>query len=200
MPASLQALAVLASVALLVASGVIAIRRNSRGAYSASTSRRSPSRSPAPVQRTQVVTDWEDELLVRRRGLMTKYEQEFIALLEAALPEYRIHSQVCMGALMEPDVPRSQAFEHNRIRWRFAQKMVDFVLEEKQSGRVIALVELDDPSHDEDRDRERDALTQTAGYVTLRWHVAALPSTDEIRSVVNDARFGRLAAYTSRPT
>lgn len=55
-----------------------------------------------------------------------------------------------------------------RARNSYSQKIVDYVLEDRATGTVIALIELDDRSHNSSKDGRRDALTQAAGYRTVR--------------------------------
>lgn len=122
------------------------------------------------------------------KPLMTKNEREFILRLERALPDHRIHAQVSMGALMRPSfgeggTKRSRSV-HTAVRNRFAQKIVDFVVEDRATGRIVALVELDDRSHDLLRDSRRDAMTRAAGYRTVRWASRRRPTDAEIRSAV----------------
>lgn len=120
------------------------------------------------------------------KPLMTANEREFIRRLERALPNHRIHSQVSMGALIKPSFPegstkRSRSI-HKSMRNRYSQKIVDFVVEDRTTGVVLALVELDDRSHDADRDGRRDAITRSAGYRTVRWQSRQRPTDAEIRS------------------
>ena len=117
---------------------------------------------------------------VRRRALLTENELDFLHRLEAAFPDYRIMCQVSMGALMEPDV-RGGSPDFLSIRARFAQKVVDFVLLDG-ALEVVALVELDDRTHRVERDAERDAMTASAGYVTLRYQSRAKPEPAELRA------------------
>ena len=80
---------------------------------------------------------------------------------------YRIHAQVAMGALLKAPARlgrRSSFADRNG----FSQKIVDFVIHDLATGAVIALVEVDDYSHDAARDRKRDAMTTRAGYLTIR--------------------------------
>lgn len=119
------------------------------------------------------------------KPLMTSNEREFIRRLERALPDHRIHSQVSMGALIRPSFPegstkRSRSI-HRSTRNRYSQKIVDFVVEDRSSGQVVALIELDDRSHDAGRDQRRDAITHAAGYRTIRWQSRNRPADDEIR-------------------
>ena len=45
----------------------------------------------------------------------------------------------------------------------------------------MARVELDDSTHDADRDAERDRMTGMAGYLTIRYDSRDKPEPEEIR-------------------
>lgn len=128
-----------------------------------------------------VIRGWRREpaFRVRARPLLTDNEIEFHGRLRDALPEYQILAQVSMGALIEPDVGGGTATWLS-IRGRFAQKVVDYVVVD-ESMRVIALVELDDATHDRRRDLERDTITGLAGYPTLRYQSRAKPDVPTLR-------------------
>lgn len=119
-------------------------------------------------------------MLVRKKKLLTDNENEFMRRLERALPEYHVMAQVSMGALMDP----SPQFEH--LRYKYASKIVDYVICQKGTKEVVALVELDDRTHDvkKDADAARDMLTASAGYKTLRWDSRRKPSVTQIRNQV----------------
>lgn len=98
---------------------------------------------------------------------MTARELAIMSSLEVLLPGCRFHAQVAMGALMRVErCPGRRASPTDRNV--FSQKIVDFVIEDRATGRVVALVEADDASHREDRSRARDAMTSAAGYRTIR--------------------------------
>lgn len=122
-------------------------------------------------------------LRTKKKMLLTPNEKEFMGRLQRALPEFHLMAQVSMGALMDVDPSSSRAPE--RDRYQFANKIVDFVICTK-SKEVIALVELDDRTHDtkKDADAQRDALTGIAGYTTLRWDSRRKPSEAVIRKAV----------------
>lgn len=122
-------------------------------------------------------------LRTKKKALLTPNEQEFMGRLQRALPEYHIMAQVSMGALMDVDPRSSETPE--RDRYQFANKIVDFVVCTKKK-EVLALVELDDRTHDtkKEADAQRDALTGCAGYTTLRWDSRKKPSVEEIRKAV----------------
>jgi len=106
-------------------------------------------------------------LRVEPRRLMTERERRVIAMIEAAAPGCRVHAQVAMGALM--DARKGLDRKRRRsIRNRFDRKIVDYVLEDRASGDVVAIVELDDRTHNAAKDEARDRLTAAAGYITIR--------------------------------
>ena len=117
---------------------------------------------------------------VVKRAFLTENEKEFLERLEEAFPEYRVMAQVCMGTLMAPDV-RGGTSEYLSIRGRFAQKVVDFVILD-EALEVMALVELDDRTHRQEKDAARDAMTAAAGYVTLRYRSREKPEPGAIRA------------------
>lgn len=109
------------------------------------------------------------------KEFMTRREQAMLEALEHVLPMYRIHAQVAMGALLA--APRRPGRQSNPAdRNAFSQKIVDFVIVDPAVGKVLALVELDDRSHNLARDRARDAMTARAGYETIRIPASALPT------------------------
>lgn len=125
---------------------------------------------------------------VARRTFLTGNEAEFLARLEAALPEVRVHCQVAMGALLVPRIPegggKRRRAAHAAVRARYDRKVVDYVLQDRRSGAVLAVVELDDRTHVPERDRKRDAMMGRAGYRTIRWDSRRKPGAARIREVV----------------
>lgn len=110
-------------------------------------------------------------------------EQEFFWRLNEALPEHPVLAQVALGALVtakaQPGIKGSWRSAQNQID----KKIVDFVILDDDL-RVIALVELDDRTHTASKDAARDAMTQSAGYVTLRYDSRAKPAPAKIRADV----------------
>lgn len=120
-----------------------------------------------------------------RAPLMTRSERDFFQKLKAALPEYEIFPQVCMGALIQPPARLYGAWRR-RARYAYQAKIVDFTVWDAADNRVICLVELDDPSHDRKKDQDdyRDSLTGEAGYATVRVDVRHPLSCDQLRERV----------------
>ena len=77
-----------------------------------------------------------------------------------------VFAQVSMAAIMDAD-RGMDARERKSLRNRFDRKIVDFVLCDADTN-VLLVVELDDRTHDGDRDRARDALVAAAGHRTMR--------------------------------
>ena len=133
---------------------------------------------------------------VRAKTFMTPPERKMADLLDLSLPGFRIHAQVAMGAILDARAHVKGA-DRLRIRGRFSQKIVDFVVESRSTGEIIALVELDDRTHVPARDQQRDAMTIEAGYRTVRFHRDSWPTTALVRSQIlpkqNESRGGHVA-------
>lgn len=119
---------------------------------------------------------------VQAKPLLTKREREALIAIEAALPGHRIYPQVAMGALMTTK-PRLDKKVSTSTRNRFAQKIVDFVAEDRHSHELL-LIEVDDRTHKSAKDKERDAMTAAAGYRTVRVPAGAKLSAECIRDLV----------------
>jgi hypothetical protein len=120
----------------------------------------------------------------KAKRLLSANELEFIARLESAAPELRFHAQVSMGAVLDPAVPRSDGKAYISIRGMFAQKIIDFVAQDKRSGDIVAIIELDDRTHNEAKDAKRDAMLTSAGYRSIRWNSKAKPDASAIRAAL----------------
>ena len=121
---------------------------------------------------------------VRRKQFLSQVEQETLRHLEAAFPQFRVHCQVSMGALLSPErwLGRNDALWTHRL---YSQKIVDYVLQDRRSGEIVALVELDDFTHRHRRGHARDVLTDTAGYRTIRLEAARRPTFASVRETIS---------------
>ncbi len=117
------------------------------------------------------------------RRFMTARELAMLDALERCLPEYRFHAQVAMGALLKAP-PRLVGKTTPADRNAFSQKIIDFVAQDRATGAIVALIEVDDSSHDADKDRRRDAMTAHAGYRTIRIGRSVQPKLHEVRIAV----------------
>jgi hypothetical protein len=123
---------------------------------------------------------------VRPAPLMTNVERRTIAYIESALPWARIHAQVSMGAILAPKkgLNRSQA---TTVRNRFSSKRIDFVVEDRGTGKVVMLIELDDRSHRPEQDARRDRMMAAAGYATLRLPASEQPTREGVHRHIRNA-------------
>ena len=114
------------------------------------------------------------------KNLLTDNEKEFYLRLKRALTGYEVFPQVAMGAVLNPAVGRNDR-SYYKIRGTFSQKIIDFVVCDGQSLKVIAIVELDDCTHNARRDQQRDNMLESAGYHVIRWDCRRKPTIDEIQ-------------------
>ncbi len=133
----------------------------------------------------QMLRGKDDEPTYAPKPILTNNELEFYKRLTAALPEYLVLAQVAMAELMRPRPAAREvsARAYNRI----SQKRVDYVVVEREALRVLALVELDDRTHQADKDARRDAWTASAGYVTHRFPSRSKPSVTQLRETILSA-------------
>ena len=122
------------------------------------------------------------QLPVTAKPLLTKREREAMAALREALPRHGIYPQVAMGALLKPK-PGLPVKKRASVRNAFSQKIVDFVLEDPDTGELI-IVEVDDATHNAAKDKRRDAMTATAGYRTVRIPKNSNLSADSVRALI----------------
>jgi len=112
-----------------------------------------------------------------KKPLFTANEKDFYRWLVRALPEYSVHAQVAMGALIKVSPGKNAIGE----RAKFSQKIIDFVVCDSEDN-VVVLIELDDVTHNRVKDKLRDAMTAAAGYVTLRYESKSKPSVSKFLS------------------
>jgi hypothetical protein len=120
----------------------------------------------------------------RSKPLLTANELEFLGRLEGAVPELRFCPQVAMGALLIPGVPRSDRREFYRLRGMFSQKIVDFVAQRRADGAIVAVIELDDRTHEKEKDVRRDEMMRSAGLKIVRWNSKTKPDAAAIRAAL----------------
>lgn len=120
--------------------------------------------------------------MFKSKALLTANELEFLGRLEVAVPELRFHAQVAMGALLDPAVSNKDRKAFMRLRGMFSQKIVDFVAQNRKDGVIVAVIELDDRTHNGDKDAKRDAMLASAGYKIVRWNSKTKPDAAAIRA------------------
>jgi hypothetical protein len=124
---------------------------------------------------------------LRRKPLLTPNEVEFLYRLQRALPRFHVFPQVSFAAFLTDDGQLSRNAQW-AVRAKFDRKIADFVVCERGTFRIVAVVELDDRTHDARADRQRDAITRAAGYQTIRYQSRQKPSESEIAALFQHAR------------
>jgi hypothetical protein len=127
---------------------------------------------------------WTRKPRYRRHTIMTDNEREFYGRLLAACPDCQIWPQVPILALVQPD-----AKEGSRAFWtafrRISNARVDWAIVRDMD--VLAIVELDDRSHDARKDAERDRILRSCGYRVVRFNSSRRPNPRQIHEAVFNA-------------
>ena len=128
-----------------------------------------------------LVLFWTRKPRYRRHTVMTENEREFYQRLLAACPDCQIWPQVPILALVRPD-----AKEGSRAFWtafrRISNTRVDWAI--VQGLEVLAIVELDDRSHDARKDAQRDRILKSCGYRVVRFNTSRRPDPRKISEAV----------------
>jgi hypothetical protein len=132
-----------------------------------------------------VILFWARRPRYRRQSIMTENEREFYQRLLKACPDCEIWPQVPLLALIRPD-----AKEGTRTFWLafklISNTRVDWVI--AQDMQVLAIVELDDRSHDAKRDAKRDQILKSCGYRVLRFPSKGRPDPQQIHDAIFQTR------------
>lgn len=117
----------------------------------------------------------------RRSTIMTENEREFYGRLLAACPDCQIWPQVPILALVRPE-----AKEGTRAFWlafrMISNTRVDWVI--ARDMEVLAIVELDDRTHDARKDARRDQVLKSCGYRVIRFSSKNRPDPQQIHEAV----------------
>ncbi len=128
-----------------------------------------------------LVLYWARKPRYRRQSIMTANEREFYQRLVFAFPDCQIWPQVPLLALLRPD-----AKEGTRAFWmafrRISNTRVDWVV--ARDMEVLAIVELDDRSHDARKDELRDQILKSCGYRVIRFNSGRRPDPQQIQEAV----------------
>lgn len=119
------------------------------------------------------------------KPLLTKNEIEFFGRLRAALPELAIFPQVALRAIVRPG-SASSSRSYGREASLIGAKHCDYLICRPDTFEIVAIVELDDRTHQKEKDAQRDRMTAAAGYRTLRFEAKSKPSVAELRRIFAD--------------
>lgn len=123
---------------------------------------------------------------IRPKPLLTDNERSFLLTLQRALPGHCVFPQVSFAAFLTHDTKLSSK-ARLALRAKFNRKIADFVVCDRETLQIAALIELDDRSHVATADRQRDELTAAAGYKTIRFQSKQKPSEAEIAALFQSA-------------
>lgn len=153
------------------------------------------------LERPPKPSDWP----VRARAPLSRPEQLLYWRLREAFPDHVVLAQVAIAQLLEVnDIPNRRAVFN-----RYRQLVADFVICTQAFG-VVAVIELDDLSHQNsgraDADARKSASLAAAGILLLRFNVRSMPTAGELRSQLAnphaaepDAPVAAAAASEQRP-
>lgn len=114
----------------------------------------------------------------QRVPILTGNEREFFSRLRQALPGRVVLVQVSLAALIQPTATRGSKRHLMDFR-RISQKRADFVVCDTKMN-VLAVVELDDRTHNYAQDAIRDSYLASAGIRTIRYESKNKPSKEAI--------------------
>jgi hypothetical protein len=125
---------------------------------------------------------------VAARNLLSPREQSLYQKLLSLYPKHQVFVQVALSQLI--DVDRSYP-ESESIRARYKQLVADFVLCRTDLS-VVAIIELDDRSHErrdrQDADARKTKALVDAGLRLVRIPAGDLPSEEELREIIDADR------------
>ncbi len=112
---------------------------------------------------------------------LSQPEQALYRRLVAALPEHVVLAQVQVSRVLGV----KKGFNFHEWNNRINRLSYDFVVCGKDST-VLAVIELDDKSHETTKhaetDRKKEKATSDAGVRLIRWHVRSLPDKQAIQA------------------
>lgn len=111
---------------------------------------------------------------IKPKRILSLNEQPTFIRLQLALPDCIVLTQVAFSALMTASGYATRSL--------FNRKVADFVVLDQQFN-IIAILELDDASHQhkQQQDADRDALIAEAGYRVIRY-----PRTPDFSQIQQD--------------
>lgn len=117
---------------------------------------------------------------------LSEIEQKFFLILKEALPEMIVLAQVGLWGIV--DVKKGlMKSERTKYENQIARQRLDFVIC-SQNFEVVAVIELDDASHqrasNKIRDEKKDKALTAAGAKIVRFPVKGMPGAKEVRAAV----------------
>lgn len=145
-----------------------------------------PTQAPKPVRGDDL-----DVWPFAPMAFMTDSEVRFFARLQEALPEYFIFAQVQLSRLIECTDAEDAKFWFNRIN----RMSADYVIVHRDAKQVMAVIELDDWTHDRpDRrraDQKKNKAIESAGLPMIRFDGRKMPEVAQLRRQI----IGKMQKY-----
>ena len=116
------------------------------------------------------------------KQFMTDTERQFYGKLQSAVQGYFVFPQVSTSSIITPFVSPYNYGTYKSALNKINQTTIDYIICDS-SLNIVALIELDDKSHDkkQDRDQKRDSYTAQAGYRTIRFDCRSQLTAELIR-------------------
>ncbi len=126
-----------------------------------------------------------------RDNLLSNAEHSFFLVLKQALiDDYEIFTKVRIADVLTPESTLSKK-DWNKAFYKISSKHFDYVLCDKDSLLVVAVIELDDKSHNQPNVKKRDAFVEkaclSAGLKLLRFRCRSSYDSQAIRDFVLDS-------------
>jgi len=116
-----------------------------------------------------------------KKKLLRKNEIDFFDNLLKCLKPLYVFPQVSMNAVLDVKYQKSW-----KDRVHFWAKIIDFVICLPTTLDIVAIIEFDGPSHNDPetiaKDRERDEMMESAGYIVIRYNWEKMPSPEKLKS------------------
>lgn len=117
---------------------------------------------------------------------LSEVEQKFFLILREAFPEMIVLAQVGLWGILDVKKGLTKS-ERTKYENQIARQRLDFVIC-SQSFEVVAVIELDDASHErasnKTRDEKKDKALTAAGAKIIRFPVKEMPGAKEVRTAI----------------
>jgi very-short-patch-repair endonuclease len=105
-------------------------------------------------------SDSKEAIYIQRGALFTVAERSFYGVLEQAISQkYKIFGKVRVADVLKP-ISKMNKFDWQSAFNKISSKHFDYVLCQKDTLNVVAVVELDDKSHNSKKAINRDAFLE----------------------------------------
>ena len=129
----------------------------------------------------------KEEIPVKRKRLLSEAELNFYHVLKSVIPEGREINCKCRleDIMYVENGPRKQSY-----RGKIKSRHVDFLIYNPVNGYTDYAIELDDKSHETEKqiesDRLKDQVFETIGMPLIRIKAKAFYQPEEIRKIIEE--------------